>query len=110
MSKYSGTVGFGVTEETSPGVNTVSIVERKYKGEVLKITRRFNQGESINDNIRISNTISILGNPYAFENFHNIRYITWMGTKWKVESIDVQYPRLNMTIGGEYNEESPETP
>jgi len=36
-------------------------------------------------------------------NFQNIRYITYLGTNWKVTSIDTQYPRLVLSIGGVYN-------
>jgi len=35
-----------------------------------------------------------------------IRYVTWMGTKWRVANIDVNYPRLNLSIGDVYNDDS----
>lgn len=103
MAKYYGKIGFGVTVETSPGVMKPDIVERPYKGDVLRNTRRWQNGEGANDNLNINNSISILADPYAFENFHNIRYASWMGVNWKISNIDVQYPRLILTLGGEYN-------
>lgn len=103
MAKYYGKIGFGVTVETSPGVTKPDIVERPYKGDVLRNTRRWQNGEGANDNLSINNSISILADPYAFENFHNIRYASWMGVNWKISNIDVQYPRLILTLGGEYN-------
>jgi hypothetical protein len=32
-----------------------------------------------------------------------MRYVEFMGTKWKITNIEVQYPRLTLSIGGEYN-------
>ena len=51
----------------------------------------------------ISNDISILSVPYAVNNFHSMRYIEFMGAKWKVSDVEVQYPRLLLTLGGLYN-------
>ena len=106
MRKYYGMIGYGVDTETEvPGVwNVTDIVERPHYGNVLSNIRDLRQqSDSINDDIKINNSISIVADPYAFEHFQNIRYATWMGTKWRVVSIDVQYPRLILTLGGEYN-------
>ena len=102
MNKYFGQIGFAVTQETSPGVWTDAVVERDYFGDILRNYRRF-EGNTIDDNIDISNRISIVADPYAYENFHNMTYIRFMGTEWKIESIEVQYPRLILQIGGVYN-------
>lgn len=103
MNKFYGAVGFGVSEEKAAYVHDQNITERMYSGDILQFSRRFEKGEGLNDDLNISNKISILGDPYAYENFVNIRYVTWMGTKWKVPSIEVNYPRLILTIGGVYN-------
>lgn len=106
MAKFYGAVGYGITEETTPGVWTDSIVERNYTGDVIKNYRKTSSGESINDNIDVSNNISILSDPFAMDHFHTIKYVKWMGAAWKVSTVEVQYPRLILTIGGVYNGET----
>ncbi len=110
MAKFYGAVGYGITEETTPGVWTDSIVERNYTGDVIKNYKKSSSGESINDNIDVSNNISILSDPFAMNHFHTIKYVKWMGAAWKVSTVEVQYPRLILTIGGVYNGETLATP
>lgn len=102
--KWHGEIGYAETVETEPGIWVEQITERHHYGDVVRNTRMLQSADQVNDNINISNSISIVANPYASQNFHNIRYITFMGTKWKVSNIDVQYPRLILTLGGLYNE------
>lgn len=101
--KWYGVVGYGETVETKPGIWTTKITEREYYGDVIRNSRTLQNSNQINDNLNISNSISIIADPYAIQNFHAIRYLEFMGTKWKVSNIEVQYPRLIMTIGGVYN-------
>lgn len=107
MAKFYGIIGYGVTEEseTQPGVWINKITERPVAGEIIKNTRKLDSSENLNNNISLSNQISIIADPYAVKNFQNIKYIDWMGTKWKVTTVDVQYPRLVLTLGGVYNGE-----
>ena len=106
MAKYYGQIGFASTQETSPGIWTEVITERDYYGDINKWSRRLSSGEGINDNVDISNTISILADPFVNNNLQNMRYITWAGSKWKVTSVDVEFPRMNLTLGGLYNEQN----
>lgn len=110
MAKFYGPIGYGITSETSPGVWTDEIVERNYTGEVLQNYRKTSQGESINDNIDVSNRLSIISDPFAMQHFHTIKYVKWMGAAWKVTTVDAgHYPRLILTIGGVYNGETAPT-
>lgn len=104
MPKWYGKIGYGVTEETSPGVWTEEIVERQYYGDIIRNLRRLETSDQVNDNVSVSNEISIVSDPYAFENFHSIRWVEFMGAKWKVSSVEVQYPRLVLSLGGVYND------
>lgn len=104
MPKWYGKIGYGVTEETSPGVWTEEIVERQYYGDIIRNLRRLETSDQVNDNVSVSNEISIVSDPYAFENFHSIRWVEFMGGKWKVTSVEVQYPRLLLSLGGVYND------
>lgn len=105
MAKYFGKIGFTETVETLPGVWKEEVVEHQYYGDVTRnmSSRHESQSNELNDNIRVSNQISILADPFAFHNFQSIRYITWMDTKWKVSNVEVQYPRLILELGGVYN-------
>lgn len=108
-NKFYGPVGYGIQEETSPGVWVNQVIERNYTGDVIKNFSRVSAGESINDDIRLNNSISILSDPFAMQHFSTIQYVKWMGAVWKVDSVDVQYPRLILSIGGVYNGETANT-
>lgn len=103
MAKYYGLIGYAETVETAPGVWKEQITERVYYGDVIRNSRRLQSTEHLNDDINISNQISIVADPYAINNFHSMRYAEFMGAKWKVSDIEVQYPRLLLTLGGVYN-------
>ena len=103
MAKFYGKIGFDTTAETSPGVWRQTIVERTYRGDLNKTYSKWDGADKLNDDINITNNISIVADPFAFENFAHIRYVKFMGEKWKVTSIDVSYPRLTLSVGGLYN-------
>ena len=103
MAKYYGLIGYADTVETAPGVWKEQITERVYYGDVIRNSRRLQSTEHLNDDVNISNQISIVADPYAINNFHSMRYAEFMGAKWKVSDIEVQYPRLLLTLGGVYN-------
>lgn len=104
MAKFYGAIGFAETVETEPGIWEEKIVERSYYGDVIRNTRKLQTASnSVNDNVVISNEFSIIADPYAELNIYAMRYIVFKGNKWKIESVDVNYPRLTLTIGGLYN-------
>ena len=73
---------------------------------MLRSINKFQSSERLNDNINISNEVSIVADPYARDNFHLMRYVRFdmSDAKWKITSVEVQFPRLILTIGGVYNE------
>ena len=103
MAKFYGKIGYANTVETKPGVYEEQIVERSYYGDLIRNTRRLQSADQVNDDINISNEISIVADPYATNNFHIMRYAVFMGTKWKISNVEVSYPRLILTLGGVYN-------
>ena len=103
MAKYYGKIGYAETVETNPGVWTEQITERSDYGDMIRNTRRLQSAEQVNDNINIANDLSIIADPYAINNFHTMRYAEFMGAKWKISNVEVQYPRLILTLGGLYN-------
>lgn len=105
MAKFYGNVAYGVTEQTSPGVWEKRIMTRKYRGDVLRPnTRRLAATENVNDNLKVTNVISVMADAYAYLHFTDIQYIEWMGVKWKVETAEVRRPRIDLTLGGMWNE------
>lgn len=103
MAKFFGKIGFTKTEETAPGVYREVTTERDYRGDVFRNTRKWENGEHLNDDLNVNNQISIVADAYANENFFAMRYISWMGAYWKITNVEVQRPRLILTIGGVYN-------
>ena len=103
MGKFYGLVGFAEPVETSPSVWTDRIVERNYYGDITKDTRKVTSSGGVNDNIVTSNNISIIADIYARDHSDRIRYVEFTGTKWKVDSVTIEYPRLMLILGGVYN-------
>ena len=104
MPKFCGKIGLFTQSETAPGVWEETIVEKSVYGEIVRDNRRFQNHSTQNDDITISNSFSIVADKEAYTYFHNIRYIEYMGTKWKVESVDASNPpRLVLDVGGVYN-------
>jgi hypothetical protein len=98
-------IGYVRTVEQQPGVWVPEITEKLYKAEMTKNVLAV-QTTGFNDDINISNVISIIGDPFAYQNLQSIRYATYMGVKWKVTNIEVERPRLILTVGGEYHGET----
>lgn len=103
MARYYGVIGYAISVETTPGVWKKQVVERKYYGDVIRNTRRLQSADQLNDNIVVNNELSIVADPYAYENFHSILYAEFMGAKCKITNVEVQRPRLLLTLGGVYN-------
>lgn len=107
MARYYGAIGFADGEvETAPGLWSERIVEHTYRGEVTRNQVRWNQGSEMHDPLRIDNAISVISDPYLERHVSDIRYITWLGSKWKVSSVSIQRPRLIIQIGGLYHEQT----
>lgn len=103
MAKFYGEVGYAISTETAPGVWVDEIVERNYRGDVLLDQRRWQPADQVNDNINVDNKVSIMADPYMYENLDTIRYVSLYGTKWKVKTITILRPRIDIYLGGVYN-------
>lgn len=104
MTKFFGKIGYVMTQETKPGVWMDQIIEHEYYGDLLRNSYRFQTSDKVNDDVSIANEFSIIADSFAKDNFHLMRYIEFEGTKWKITNVEVRYPRLNLTVGGIYNE------
>lgn len=103
MAKFHGKIGYGESVEKAPGVWEDVITERSYFGDVVRNSRQLREGEFVNNDLSVGNSISIVADAYANEHFFAIRYIKWAGTLWKVSNVEVQSPRLILRLGGVYN-------
>ena len=104
MAKFSGKVGFATTVETKPGIWEETIVEKPYYGDLTRNMIKSQSSGGVNNNIDINNNISIVADPYANENIPHMRYVEFRGSKWNITNVEVNYPRLILTVGGVYNE------
>lgn len=107
MAKWYGKVGYILNEETKPGVWQPSPTERQYFGDLLTNMAKWSSSGQVNDNLDVANKISIVADPFAYQNFSKIRYVEFMDALWKVTSVEVQRPRLILTVGGVYNGPTP---
>ena len=101
--KWSGKIGFADTREDAPSVYVEHITERRYYGDVAEFGRQMQGGDQINEDVTVGNQLSVLGDPFAQSNLYAMRYATFMGQRWKITGVKVQYPRLILTLGGLWN-------
>lgn len=104
MARYHGYVGYAIDVEAYPGVWEERISEHEYFGDVLKNRINMQQGSVVNAKITISNSISIIADPFAFEHVYAMRYVTYLGKKWSIVNVSIERPRLILILGGLYNE------
>lgn len=113
MAKFYGRIGYGEAIESAPGVWVDTIVEHSYYGDVIRNTRQLTEGENLNKDLTVGNSISIIADAYANEHFFAIRYVEWAGILWTVSDVEVQAPRLLLRLGEVYNgpqASAPESP
>lgn len=104
MAKYYGPIGYTERVETSPGVWTDEIVEHNvYSDELRPNSTWVANPDSSNDDLKINRKISFVADPYALSHYSSIKYVEFMGVKWKVTNVEPLPPRLILTLGGVYN-------
>lgn len=109
MAKFFGEVGYGDSVETptGSGIWVDTITEYPYQGDVLRNTRTSENNDRVNPDITVANRISVVADEYAFDHFFDIRYIRWAGVLWTVTTVEVQKPRLILSLGSVYNGPTP---
>lgn len=105
--RFAGKIGFGTSVEVSPGVWDDDIIERDYLGDVLQSTERLESGNSINPKFHTTTSVSVLSDGVLKERYSDVRYIIYLGVRWKVSSIIHKWPRIEMFIGEEYHGPTP---
>ncbi len=110
MAKTSGVVGFAITEEKTvngqdTGVWVDQIVERTYRGDLIRNTHKLSASAEVNGTLVLNKDVSIVADIYALQNYQNIVYFKFAGDDraWRVENVEPNRPRINLTIGGIWN-------
>ena len=103
-NRFHGVIGYVNTVRTAPGVTVLIPEERHYTGDLVRNYSTWQSNEQVNEDIALKNRISVVADEYAYNNFQWIKYISWRGAKWKVVNVEVNHPRLILTLGGVYNE------
>lgn len=103
--KFVGTIGFWEGDkEVSPGIYRPVIMEKPYVGDMPRNFRKFDSSsEKQNDDISISNQVTILADLYMRNNLSSIRYVAWNGQKLIVKNVTIDYPRVTLELGGVYS-------
>lgn len=104
MAKFAGLVGYVNQKETAPGVWTNEENPKFMRGDILKQVSHIQNDNKVNSDVTLNHRVSLVGDAYAFGNYFNIKWIEVDGYKWEVDSVEVQRPRLIVTLGGPWNE------
>lgn len=107
MAKFSGMIGYVKSVETEPGVYEDMIEEHRHYGDILQNTRRWEEGERINDALTINNRISVVADKFMRDNMYAMRYLWLYGQRWTITKVDIAVPRMVLTLGGIYNGPTP---
>lgn len=112
MARFHGEVGYGDSVETpsGSGVWVDIITEHIYTGDVIRNTRNLEPGDNLNNDITVANSISIVADQFAVDNFLKIKYVRWAGILWTITSVEVRSPRLILSLGSVYNGPIPSLP
>ena len=109
MAKWNGKIGYVENVETEPGIWEPVVTEKPYSGDLLFNMSQWVNSSGVNDDLKLANKISVIADPFAYNNFQHIKYLEFMGTLWKVTTAEVNYPRIILSIGGVYNGEQART-
>lgn len=109
MAKFYDVVGYGEQVESPPGSGVYKdvIIERKLRGDVIRRARQLQEGDQLNKNITVTNSISVVADNYASRHIFAIRYVKWQGARWEVTEVTEERPRLILRLGGVYNGPTP---
>lgn len=107
MARFNGKVGYGISTEVAVDVWSDVITERAYKCDSVRQSKSTVQSDSMTDDIRLEDRISIVADEFSMANYMRIKYVERAGSRWTVTAVEVQRPRLLLSLGGVYNGPGP---
>lgn len=103
MARFTGLVGYVTQEQSVPGVWSPVENSKMMKGDIIRQSSSSQNGDKVNSDITLSHRVSLLGDAYAFGNYYTIKWVQLDGRKWQVSSVELQRPRIIVTLGGLWN-------
>lgn len=107
MSRFHGKVGYELPGQLVKNVWTANVEERDLYGDILNETRSLEPSDKVNDDFRVQHRISVMADAFLLENYAKIKYVEMGGGRWTVTSVQIQRPRLILTLGGVYRGKLP---
>ena len=110
--RFAGKIGYvkTVQDENDDSLWKTETTEKLVYGDVLRDTRNNEKSSYLNDNFTITNQFSIVADNYAYHNLQYIKYVEYLGVKWRVTSVDaLPRPRLVLSVNGVYNDVADQT-
>ena len=111
MAKYSGMLGYVMpAKEDPPGIwKPSAVVEKLGRGDLFGQTINNEDVGGLSDGITVNNQLSIIMDPFVYRNLESLKYVILYGTRWEIQSLSINRPRVILTLGGVYNGEYPST-
>lgn len=103
MAKFLGSIGFIVNTEIKPGVWSPVKTEHAYTGDFLRLGKTWSDANPPNNNLVIRHRISIIADDFALSNLSLMRFVVIDNIKWKIQSFEIERPRIILNIGEVYN-------
>lgn len=104
MGRFCGKVGYVTYGENplEPGVWENQVTEKVYFGDVQSNYRRYDSTDKVNMDLVMNMQVSVLADPYAYQNFPYAKYVELNGVKWSITSVELNRPRMILHLGGQY--------
>lgn len=103
MAKFSGLVGYVTQSEIRPGVWSSVENARSMRGDIIRQSSNSQNDDKVNSDISLGHRVSLVGDAYSFGNYYDIKWIDVHGKKWEVSSVEIQRPRIIVSLGGVWN-------
>lgn len=104
MARFFGTLGLRQPlTEISPGIFEEEITTIEISGHLLRQNLQSPSNERLQSKGVVSHRVRFKIPEDSISNYPNIAWITWMGKKWTVSSVEYQHPNIIASLGSIYN-------
>jgi len=106
--RYSGVLGIAQQTEVRPGIWEETVTEVPVLGTVRQRTEVLESADRILPGLGTNTSISVPARGVGPQDNSSIRYITYKGIPWQIQSIVDEPPRIVIYIGEKYNGPRPQ--